>query len=64
MLMPKTQTKPRLPHPSLFDPIPQRPRWEDLPLPIRQQLTALLTQLLNSPVAREWLRTRPGGSHE
>ena len=62
--MPKTQTKPRLPQPSLFDPIPQRPRWEDLPQPIRQQVIPLLMQLLTSRVAAELVRSHKGGLDE
>ena len=62
--MPKNQTKPSMSQPSLFDPIPKLPQWEDLPAPIRQQATALLIQLLTSPVAREWLRSHRGGAHE
>lgn len=62
--MPKTQTKPSMSQPSLFDPIPQLPRWEDLPAPIRQQATALLIQLLTSPLAREKLSANQGGTNE
>ncbi len=62
--MPKTQTKPRLSHPNLFDPIPQRPRWEDLPQPIRQQVIPLLVQLLTSRGAAELLGYHKGGLDE
>jgi hypothetical protein len=51
--------------PMLFDPVPNRPRWEDLPPEVRQQATQLLRELLLSPAAQELLRQRPpGGNHE
>jgi hypothetical protein len=61
--MPKTQRKQAL-HPSLFDPIPNRPQWEKLAPRIGQQLLPLLLQLLSSHAVRNPGRAERGGRGE
>jgi hypothetical protein len=47
---------------NLFDPPPQRPEWEKLPLEIQVEATQLLTELLASPAAERLLSQ--GGPNE
>jgi hypothetical protein len=51
--------------PNLFDPNPQHPRWEDLPLDVRCQATRLLAELLSRKVAQTLQTSKAeGGSDE
>ena len=51
-------------HPSLFDPVPKTPHWQDLPQKIRQQLLPLLLQLLNGHAVRHSVCVKKGGVDE
>ncbi len=51
-------------HPTLFDQVPKRPHWQDLPQSIRQQLLPLLVQLLNSHAVRHSACAKKGGADE
>ena len=51
-------------HPTLFDPVPKPPHWQDLPQRIQQQLMPLLVQLLNSHALRHSACTKKGGANE
>jgi hypothetical protein len=59
--MSKRQTKL---HPTLFDPVPQQPQWQDLPQRIRDQLLPLLAQLLNRHAVRHSACAQKGGADE
>ncbi len=47
---------------NLFDPPPQRPEWEKLPLEVQVEAAQLLAELLGSPAAQRLLSQ--GGPHE
>ena len=51
-------------HPTLFEPVPKRPQWQDLPQRIRDQLLPLLVQLLNSHAVRNLTGAKKGGADE
>jgi hypothetical protein len=51
-------------HPTLFDPAPKQPQWQDLPQRIRHQLLPLLVQLLNSHAVRNSACAKKGGADE
>jgi hypothetical protein len=63
--MTKTKQEPRHKQTHLFEAVAHRPRWEDLPTPIREELTLLLKELLLSRPAQELLRQlQKGDRHE
>ena len=47
---------------NLFDPLPRRPEWEQLPPEIQAQAIVLLTELVLSPAAQRLLTQ--GGANE
>lgn len=59
--MPKPRVVRELAQPSLFESAPLHPRWEDLPLEVRRQVTRLLSELLSSRVAQSLLAGRAEG---
>jgi len=62
--MPKPRVIRELAQPNLFESAPLRPRWEDLPLEVRGQVTRLLSELLSGRVAQSLLTGRAEGGDD
>jgi hypothetical protein len=49
---------------SLFDPVPHRPRWEELPPEVCQRIIQLMGELFASPPAQSLLTSWPEGGRD